>query len=137
MKKYENLKPTKKEITTLLKSARDRIKSAKILLKEDQYRDAISRSYYAFLDAAKALLLTKRKTAKTHEGVLILLGLEFGKNKEISSEFFGLYKKVKRAREEADYEFLRKFSKAETEEAIEMAEKFVSFIEEKIYNEKL
>lgn len=132
MKNYENLNPTKKEITTFLKSARDRIKSAKILLKEDQYRDAISRSYYAFLDAAKALLLTKRKTAKTHEGVLILLGLEFGKNKEISSEFFGLYKKVKRAREEADYEFLRKFSKTETEEAIKMAERFVGFIEKKI-----
>jgi len=83
------------------------------------------------LDAAKALLLTKGKTAKTHGGVLLLLGLEFGRNKEISSEFFSLYKRVKRTREEADYEFLRKFSKSETEEAIKMAEKFVSFIEKK------
>lgn len=134
MKNYENLNPTKEEITVLIKSAKERIKSARILLKEEQYRDAVSRTYYAFLDAAKALLLTKGKTAKSHEGVLTLLGLEFGKSKEISPELFGFYKRVKKAREEADYEFLRKFSKAETEEAIEMAEEFVSFIKERIIN---
>lgn len=137
MKNYENLNPTKEEITTLIKSADGRIKSAKVLLKEQQYRDAISRSYYAFLDAAKALLLTKGKTAKTHEGVLSLFGLEFGKSGEVSKELFRFYKRVKKAREEADYEFLRKFSKSETEEAIEMAEKFVSFIEKKIKTKKL
>lgn len=132
MKNYENLNPTEEEITTLIKSAEGRVKSAKILLKERQYRDAISRSYYAFLDAAKALLLTKGKTAKTHEGVLTLFGLEFGKSGEVPPELFRLYKKVKKAREEADYEFLRKFSKTETEEAINMAKRFVSFIEKKI-----
>jgi len=35
MKNYQDLNPTKKEIVILLKSARDRIKSANILLKED------------------------------------------------------------------------------------------------------
>ncbi|MBU2635389.1 HEPN domain-containing protein [Patescibacteria group bacterium] len=132
MKNYENLNPTKEEITTLIESAEGRIKSAKVLLKEQQYRDAISRSYYAFLDAAKALLLTKGKTAKTHEGVLSLFGLEFGKSGEVPKELFRFYKRVKKDREEADYEFLRKFSKSETEEAIKMAEKFVSFIGKKI-----
>jgi len=47
-------------------------------------------------------------------------------------EFMRFYGKVKRAREEADYELLRKFSKEETKEIIEKAEKFVKFIGENL-----
>ena len=74
MKSYENLNPTKKEIEALVSSAKERIESAEILEKEGHYRDAISRSYYAFLDIAKAALLTKGKFAKTHAGILSLFG---------------------------------------------------------------
>lgn len=133
---YENLKPSKKEIKILLESAENRIKSARILLKKELYRDSISRSYYAFLDSARAILLTKGKLAKTHAGTLTLFGMEFGKTKEIPSYFFRFYKEVLKARIEADYRFLRKFSKRDAEEAIKKAEKFVDYIK-KIINEKI
>ena len=132
---YENLKVSKKEIKTLLESSENRIKSAQILLERGLLRDSISRSYYAFLDSAKALLLTKGKIAKTHAGVLTLFGLEFGKTKEIPGYLFGFYKQVLKAREEADYEFLKKFSKEDAKKAIEKAEKFVDYIK-KIINKK-
>lgn len=129
---YENLKPSKKEIKTLFESAENRIKSAKILLQKKLYRDSISRSYYAFLDSARALLLTKGKLAKTHAGTLTLFGMEFGKTKEIPSYFFRFYKEVLKARTEADYRFLRKFSKKDAEEAIQKAEEFVNYIKKLI-----
>lgn len=129
---YENLNTSKKIIKIYLNSAKERIASAKILFKEKKFRDAVSRSYYAFLDAARAILLTKRKTAKTHAGVLTLFGLEFGKTKEVPKEFFDFYRRIKKAREEADYELIRKFTKEETKEAIEMAEKFVNYIKKLI-----
>jgi uncharacterized protein len=129
---YINLNISEEIIKVYLDSAKDRIESAKILLEEGQFRDAVSRSYYAFLDSARAALLTKKKTAKTHAGVLTLFGLEFGKTKKVPIEIIRLYHKVQKAREEADYELLRNFSKEETEEIIEMAEKFVNFIEKEL-----
>jgi len=54
--KYENLQTSPKIIQAYLKSAKERIKSAKILFRQRQFRDAVSRSYYAFLDGAQALL---------------------------------------------------------------------------------
>ena len=135
-KYYENLNPTEKEIKALLDSAKSRIESARILMKKEKYRDAISRSYYAFLDSARAALLSKGKFTKTHAGTLTLFGLEFGKNKKIPSELLKFYKKIKRDREEADYRFLREFSKEEVKEAIKMAGKFVSFVEKNLIFKK-
>ena len=98
MKVYSGLNPTQKEIKAYLNSARKRIEAAKVLVRKNLHRDSISRSYYAFLDAAKAALLTREKTAKTHAGVLTLFGMEFGKTKTIPSEFIKFYRKVFRNR---------------------------------------
>lgn len=132
IKIYQSLNPTKKEIKTLLKMARGRIDSAKILEESGQYRDAISRSYYAFLDSARAALLLKGKFTKTHSGALTLFEREFGRTKLIPNQFIKFYRKILKDRMEADYKFLREFSKEETKEAIKMAEKFVSFIEKNL-----
>jgi uncharacterized protein (UPF0332 family) len=132
MKVYKNLNPTNKEIKTLIKSAKERIKSAKVLFREKLYRDAISRSYYGVLDIAKAAILTKNKYAKTHSGVLALFSLEFGKTRKIPIELLDFYRKIREAREEADYKTFKEFSKEETKEMIEMAEKFVNYVEKLI-----
>lgn len=129
MKVYKNLKTSNIEIKAYLKSAEERVESAKVLLRKGNYRDAVSRAYYAFLDSARAALLTKGKFTKTHAGTLALFGLEFGKTKEVPAKFFRFYQEVKKAREAADYEILlRKFTKKEVEEIIEKAEEFVNFI---------
>lgn len=136
MRIYKGLNPAKEEIEALLDSAKNRIRSAKILLREKLYRDAISRSYYAFLDAARAALLKKGKFAKTHSGTLTLFEIEFVKTKLVPVQFIKFYRKIFKARMEADYEFLRKFSKEETKEAIEMAEKFLVYVEKLIQSSK-
>ncbi|MFH1997478.1 MAG: HEPN domain-containing protein [Patescibacteria group bacterium] len=113
--------------------AKQRIYSAQILIKEKQYRDAISRAYYAFFDATSALLLTKGLLAKTHSGLLTLFGLAFVKTGKIDPKFARFFRKAKEAREEADYEVLKKFSKKETENIVKQAKEFVDSIEKVIY----
>lgn len=132
MKIYKNLNPAKEEVKFLIKSAKERIKSAKVLFKEGLLRDAISRSYYAVLDIAKAAILTKGKFAKTHSGVFSLFSLEFGKTKRIPSDLLDFYKEIKEMREEADYKVFKRFSKKETKEVIKKVEKFVSYLQKLI-----
>lgn len=97
MKIYKNIKAPEILLKAHLSSAQERIESAKALLKEKNYRDAVSRAYYAFLDGARAALLTRGKVAKSHSGVLALFGLEFGKTKEIPDHLFRFYKRIKKA----------------------------------------
>ena len=67
---------SKEELKSLIegymKSSYERLSSAKLLLDAEKFRDSISRSYYAFLDAADALLLTKDLRPKSHSGTLRL-----------------------------------------------------------------
>lgn len=52
-----------KQFNLLVKKSEERIKSAKILSKEELFNDSISRAYYSFFDAANALLVTKGLSA--------------------------------------------------------------------------
>ncbi len=67
--------------------------------------------------------------ARTHAGLITLFGLYFIKNGKIESKFARFFRMAKEAREEADYEVLKKFSKQETKEIIQRAEEFVDYIE--------
>ncbi len=122
-------KNQKKQFKFLLKKANERIESAELLYKHEKYNDAISRSYYAFFDTTSALLITKGLFAKTHSGLITLFGLHFIKTDLIPAKFARLFRRVKTAREEADYEALKKFTKAETKQILDSAKEFVNFVE--------
>src|SRR3989338_4439790 len=63
----------KKEYVKLrMRLARDKIRVAKILFKNSEYRDVISRAYYAIYYAAKAFLLSHGEDPSSHKGVDIL-----------------------------------------------------------------
>lgn len=125
-------KNKKKQASLLIKNAEERIRSANILLENKLYNDAISRAYYAFFDASNALLVTKSLMAKTHAGVINLFSLHFIKTKDIPVKYIKYFRQAKTAREEADYELLKKFSRQETEEIINTASDFIKFIKDNI-----
>lgn len=110
--------------------ARDKIKSACILFKQEQYRDAVSRAYYAMYYAAKALLLTKDVDPKTHKGVGVLLSKYFVKTKVIDQTFNKMFSTAERARTDADYKEEVKITKEDAQKAIDLAEKFVKKMQE-------
>lgn len=131
MKFKINPENKKKQFKIHISRAKENLKGAKILLKEKNYRGAISRAYYAFFEAAHAALITKGITAKTHAGLITLFDLYFVKTKKVSKGFAKFYREAKKAREEADYGFLKKFTKEETEKIIKTASEFIKIIKKK------
>lgn len=127
-----NIQASSTEIKIALEQAKERIESAEALYRIENYRDAMSRAYYAFFDAATAALLTKGQVAKTHHGVVMLFEKYFIKTKEVSVKVGRWLAKAKQAREEADYERNKEISKESIESAIQSAKEFVEQIEKLI-----
>lgn len=66
-----------KEIEMFIRRARRSLDATHHLFRGGFYEDAVSRAYYSMYFAAKALLLKRDITVKTHKGLLFKFGLEF------------------------------------------------------------
>lgn len=119
-----------KQFLLLIKNAEERIQSAELLFGKGLYNDAVSRAYYGFLDTANALLITKGITAKTHAGVITLFSLHFIKTKLVPVQYIQFFRQAKDAREEADYEFLKRFTEKETKQILQTAKEFIRFVKD-------
>lgn len=120
----------KKELTRrYLKIARKRLRSADASIKVESFEDAISRAYYAILDAVTALLILKDIVPKSHEGAMRLFSLHYIKPGTIPIEYQRLFSKMEKMRLEADYFHEREFTKEEAEEALSTAKRFVKMAE--------
>ncbi|MFO7966370.1 MAG: HEPN domain-containing protein [Archaeoglobaceae archaeon] len=116
------------EIELLVNRAEKRLEASHYLLKEGFYEDAVSRAYYCMYFAAKALLLKKDITIKTHRGLISRFGLEFV-NEGIIEDYYGKALRIaEEIREEADYSITRTIDMEEAESVIEDAEKFLERI---------
>jgi len=107
-----------------LKKAESKLRSAKTELDEKLFEEAIGAAYYATYHAAKAVLLSKDISPKTHRGVITELGKEFVGTFEsgaIASVSWGLERRIK-----ADYDVLFDPNKGEALEAISKAEAFLA-----------
>ena len=124
----KEIKSQELEIKKALEMAEERIESAEVLFKIGNFRDAISRAYYAFFDAASAALLSKNIVAKTHHGLVILFDKNFIKTKIFPVKIGRWLAKAKQAREEADYERAKEVKPETVEEAIKTAKIFVKEI---------
>jgi len=112
-----------------LESAKRRLHSATVLIEAGEYRDSVSRAYYAFLDAADGALASKRITPKSHAGIISLFGLHFIKAGLVDEKYNAWFKKIYKDRLDADYKRDRVFTEEEAREALEQATEFVKTIE--------
>jgi len=117
--------PEEEEIEILIGRAKRRLDAAYHLFEDGFYEDAVSRAYYSMYFAAKALLLKKDITVKTHKGLLSKFGLEFV-NEGVVEEYYGRALRIaEELREEADYSISREITKEEVGSIIDDAEKFL------------
>ena len=120
--------PEEEEIEILIGRAKRRLDAAYHLIEDGFYEDAVSRAYYSMYFAAKALLLKKDITVKTHKGLLSKFGLEFV-NEGVVEEYYGRALRIaEELREEADYSISREITKEEVESIMDDAEKFLERI---------
>jgi uncharacterized protein (UPF0332 family) len=111
-----------------LKLAKEKIKSAKILLREGSYRDSISRAYYAIYYAAKALLLYHGQDPYSHKGVSILFHKFCATHKKPDASFAKMLSVLQEARLNADYKEKTQIFKDDAKEAVDMARSFLKEI---------
>lgn len=107
------------EVRERLRSAHRRLEAARLLHRHEFEPDAMSRLYFGVLESARALLLTRDLTPKTHKGIGMNLGQHFRSEVDV-----GLMTKLRQNREEADYD-LREPSPDALETYLERAEEFV------------
>ena len=102
-----------------LQSARRRLEASRMLLNHEYEPDAMSRLYFAVSESARALLLLRDLTPKTHKGIGMKLGQHFRNEVDV-----GLLTKLRQNREEADYD-LWEPSSGEVQTYLKRAEEFV------------
>jgi uncharacterized protein (UPF0332 family) len=117
-----------RQFEIFISKANENLGAAKLLLGRRYFNKTVSIAYYSFFEAARAALVTQKLTAKTHSGILTLFDISFVKKRKIPARLSKFFHMVKNAREEADYEIFKKFTKEEAEEIVKMAEEFVSYI---------
>ncbi|MFH0799079.1 MAG: HEPN domain-containing protein [Pseudomonadota bacterium] len=108
-----------------IRKAEQRLKSAETLLDIGNYEDAVSRAYYAILDAATACLVKKDVIPQSHAGAIRLFSLHYIKPGTVDKKHQRQFARIEKARIEADYTHLRIFSREETAEIIASAHEFV------------
>ncbi len=117
------------EVQANLDRAAASIQAAKVLL-ETGYPDfAASRAYYSAFYAASALLLIEGFEAKTHNGVLRAISLQFVKTGRLDQQFGQDLNWLAELRNLGDYGELRHVPIEQAERAIFAAEGFLVRVE--------
>ena len=125
----------RKAIVSLrLGNARQTLEDAKIIANNKLWKATANRLYYACFYAANALMTKYGLEAKTHAGIIRLLGLNFISKNIISTDLGNVYYKLFSLRQKGDYDDWMIINESDIVPLIEPAEKFIAEIELLIYN---
>jgi uncharacterized protein (UPF0332 family) len=116
------------EIDSLLEKAKKYLKSAALLLENQDYESCVSRVYYAMFYSVEALLLTKKLSFSSHKGVLSGFGQYFVKTGIFAKELSKNLNKAFEKRQLGDYGSSFVIEKEEAKELLENGQSFVRII---------
>ena len=127
------MKLTEEERQTIIKYRLERAKEAlldvDISIKNNRWHNAANRLYYSCFYAVMALLIKDRHEARTHSGVMTLLGKNYIKSGIIAKETGQVYRKTFNLRQTGDYDDLKIITEQDVAPLIEPAKKFIQEIE--------
>ncbi|MBI3399658.1 MAG: HEPN domain-containing protein [Deltaproteobacteria bacterium] len=116
------------EIKNLLARSDRYVKSAKILIEDEDYESAVSRAYYAMFYVVEALLLTKEMSFSSHKAVISAFGEQFVKTGILKKDFSKVLTRAFEKRQIGDYEFTFTVTEKEAVELLIEAENFIAAI---------
>lgn len=108
--------------------ALDELKAARVLHDSAFYYKSVASAYYAVYHAAKAALLLKGISPKSHEGIERMFSLYYVKTGEIGIDTGKIIGRLMKLREEADYYPETPFSPEESLDILQKANEFVNVI---------
>lgn len=109
--------------------AKERLKSAKLLIDVGDYKAAANRSYYAAFSAMRAVLALDGLDFKRHSGVIAEFRKTYIKTGVFNVELSHIIDSLKDARQSSDYDDFYLISKEEVSQQVDNAEHFVAEIE--------
>ncbi len=118
-----------------MKNARETLEDTKVIVRNKLWKAAANRLYYACFYAASALLMKYGFQAKTHAGIIRLLGLNFITKNLINSDLGDMYYQLFTLRLKGDYDEWIVVKESDIIPLLEPAEKFIAQIEKLINNQ--
>ena len=81
------------------------MRTARLILKDEDFASAVNRAYYAVFYAANAALSTQNIERRKHTGAISEFRLRFIKTGLIEREYSAFYGDTMDARQDSDYDF--------------------------------
>lgn len=112
-----------------LESAKERLKSSRLLLDAGQYKDSIGRSYYAIFSAVRAVLAENKVDFSKHAGVISYFQKEYVKTNIFDVKYSKILQNAFQIRNICDYDDFYLATKSSAEEQYNNAQKMNEAIE--------
>lgn len=109
--------------------AKQSLRAAELLTRDECYPDAISRAYYAILHAAKAALFVHGVVVESHAAVRRMFGLHLIRSKEIEPEWSAYLVESLDDRLAADYDAEVSFSRKDAKQECRRTREFLRRIQ--------
>jgi len=101
------------------------LEDAKANYKSGRYKTAINRSYYAALNAVRAILILEGANPETHEGTVTMLSLRFIKPGLLPIEIVKKFKLLFSRRTDVDYGDFTTIDVNDAEDSFKIAEEIL------------
>ena len=111
-----------------MEQAEQCLESAKLLLEADDIKGAANRSYYGIFHAIRAVLALEGKDFAKHSGVISFFRQNYIKTGILDVSLSDIITDAFQVRTECDYNDYYIISKAEVEEQVQSAERFIKTI---------
>jgi uncharacterized protein (UPF0332 family) len=119
-----------KEIEMLLEKAQRYLKSADMLIREEDFDSAASRTYYAMFYSTQAALLTKNLTFSSHKGVISAFNESFIKTSLLPRDMSRELNRAFEKRQAGDYMISRAIIEEEAADLLKNARSFIDAIKQ-------
>jgi len=125
------LEPKDKKSLSDLRMAKayEFLEDARANYKDGRYKTSINRSYYAALNAARAILVLEGANPATHEGTTTMLSLRFVKTGLLPIDIIKKFKVLLSRRTDVDYGDFETLDKTDAGDSIRIAEEMIVAID--------
>lgn len=117
-----------------LQTAKDALKSAKILFAADEYKGSNNRAYYAIFHAVNAVHALEGVGYKRHKDAIANFNKEYVKTEIFPRTMGRKIGEAEEIRHASDYDDFYIASKEEAERQVSVAEEFLQIVEEYVKN---
>ena len=113
-----------------MSKSREFLNDARANFTDERYKTAINRSYYAALNALRAILILEGANPTSHEGVITMFSLRFIRPGILQVDIIKSFKILLSRRTDVDYGDFDMVTRDDAEDSLSRAEEIVSAVDQ-------